>query len=116
MSNPSQLFLFLPAVAALLLGSCSGEEQQASFKVCQSTYALCTTAPCTPVEGDTVSCACEVKTGYSAGQEECQDVKETADIVMAEADHDEVTSRVRAFGAAESSFNPTAPFTTSRGS
>ena len=79
MSNPSQLFLFLPAVAALLLGSCSGEEQQASFKVCQSTYALCTTAPCTPVEGDTVSCACEVKTGYSAGQEECQDVKETAD-------------------------------------
>jgi hypothetical protein len=79
MGNPSQLFLFLPAVAALLLGSCSGEEQQASFRVCQSTYALCTTAPCTPVEGDTVSCACEVKTGYSAGQEECQDVKETAE-------------------------------------
>jgi hypothetical protein len=79
MGNPSQLFILLPALAALLLGSCSSEEQQASFKLCQSTYALCTTAPCTPVAGDSVSCACEVKTGYSAGQEECQDVKETAE-------------------------------------
>ncbi len=29
--------------------------------MCRSTYALCTTAPCTPVEGtkDTVACACK---------------------------------------------------------
>ncbi len=71
---------FLPmCVTALILAGCSGEEQQASFKLCQSTYALCTTAPCTPVEGNTVSCACEVKTGYSAGQEDCQEVKETSE-------------------------------------
>lgn len=49
------------------------------FKLCESTYALCTTAACTPVAGekDTVSCPCEVKTGYSAGQEDCQQVTET---------------------------------------
>jgi hypothetical protein len=47
------------------------------FKLCASTYALCTTAPCTPAPGkeNAVSCACEVKTGYSAGQQDCQ--KET---------------------------------------
>lgn len=78
MRDRSRFFL-LPALAGVLLGACTGEEQQASFKVCESTYALCTAAPCTPVAGkeDTVSCACEVKTGYSAGQEPCQGVKET---------------------------------------
>lgn len=71
---------FFPALLAIALGGCSGEEPQAGFKLCQSTYALCTTAPCTPVggEGETVSCACEVKTGYSAGQAGCQEVKETS--------------------------------------
>ena len=46
----------------------------------QSTYALCTTARCTPVAGtkDTVSCACDVKTGYSAGLEDCAAEKETS--------------------------------------
>jgi hypothetical protein len=54
--------------------------QSADFEVCESTYALCTTAPCTPVAGKegTVSCACDVETGYSAGQEACQGVKETS--------------------------------------
>jgi hypothetical protein len=78
--NRSRLLL-LPALAALLLRGCSGEEQQPNFKLCQSTYALCTTAPCTPVEGKakTVTCACEVKTGYSLGQEDCQKVEDTAE-------------------------------------
>jgi hypothetical protein len=69
----------LPVLTVVLLAGCSGEEQ-ASFKVCESTYALCTGAPCTPVEGreGAVSCACEVKTGYSAGQEPCQEPTETS--------------------------------------
>ena len=52
-----------------------------SFVVCQSTYALCTTAKCIPVPGktDTVSCACDVKSGYSAGQEACQSSKQTSE-------------------------------------
>lgn len=54
----------------MALGGCDAETQ-ADFKVCESTYALCTTAACTPIAGetDTVSCACEVKTGYSAGEQ-----------------------------------------------
>lgn len=70
----------LAVLTAALLAGCSAEEQ-ASFKVCESTYALCTTAPCTPVAGkeDTVTCACEVKTGYSAGQEPCQEPAETSE-------------------------------------
>lgn len=49
------------------------------FTVCQGTYALCTTAHCTaPGQEGVVSCACDVKTGYSAGHESCQDAKKTA--------------------------------------
>ncbi len=48
------------------------------FTVCEGTFALCTTAKCTPVPGreGTVSCGCEVKTGYSAGHESCEKAKE----------------------------------------
>jgi hypothetical protein len=48
------------------------------FTVCKGTFALCTTAKCTPVPGKegTVSCGCEVKTGYSAGHESCEKAKE----------------------------------------
>ena len=48
---------------------------ETDFTVCKSTYALCTTASCVPVAGtkDTVSCSCNVKTGYSVGTESCQD-------------------------------------------
>lgn len=70
--------LFAVALVALA-GSPAKADDQTDFKVCQSTYALCTTAPCTPVAGtkDTVSCACEVKTGYSAGLEDCAAEKDT---------------------------------------
>ncbi len=66
-------------LAALVLFTASGQAHAAGFKLCRSTYALCTSAACTPVPGKegTVSCACEVKTGYSAGQHACQPVKST---------------------------------------
>jgi hypothetical protein len=40
---------------------------------------LCTTAPCQAITGkeDTVSCACEVKTGYSLGMKPCQTAVDT---------------------------------------
>ena len=65
--------LLAPAALASIAGDNSAVAQSADFKLCESTYALCTTAACTPVAGkdDTVSCACDVKTGYSAGQETC---------------------------------------------
>jgi hypothetical protein len=69
----------LVALGGMALGGCDAATQP-DFKVCESTYALCTTAACTPVEGDedTVSCACEVKTGYSAGEEPCSEKAETS--------------------------------------
>jgi hypothetical protein len=69
-------------VVALIAIPVSGgfAADQPDFTLCKSTYALCTTAPYTPVAGqkDTVSCACDVKTGYSAGTEPCQGKVETA--------------------------------------
>jgi hypothetical protein len=69
-------FVFVAALLALPLGGCSGEE----FIVCESTYALCTTASCEPIAGkdDTVSCACDVETGYSLGLKPCTGDVETS--------------------------------------
>jgi len=69
----------LAAFIALPIGGAAADDQP-DFKLCKSIYALCTTAPCTPVAGtkDTVSCACDVKTGYSAGGEACQNETETS--------------------------------------
>jgi hypothetical protein len=67
------LIVSLFAVTCLLT---SGNAMaQTDFKVCESTYALCTSAPCTtvPAKDGTVSCACEVKMGYSVGLEPCQE-------------------------------------------
>lgn len=76
----------LPA-ALLMVTSCvitalsqePAKKASDDFILCKSKYALCTTAKCTPVPGKNgeVSCACDVKTGYSAGQQACQDAKET---------------------------------------
>jgi hypothetical protein len=71
------------AIAALMLAAlvgCSGEDQ-AEFIVCESTYALCTTAQCQPVAGkdDTAACDCDVETGYSAGMKSCEGQVGTAD-------------------------------------
>ena len=40
------------------------------FTVCPGTYALCTTAQCQLINGK-MSCACDVKQGYSAGTNSC---------------------------------------------
>jgi hypothetical protein len=62
------------------MGSAGGRAQSAGFTLCRSTYALCTTAPCRPAGKDgALSCACEVRTGYSAGQESCQDLRKASD-------------------------------------
>ncbi|MFW2571323.1 hypothetical protein [Legionella sp. 29fVS95] len=44
-----------------------------SFNLCKNKYALCTTALCEPIPGrkDFVSCKCDVKEGYSAGEKPC---------------------------------------------
>lgn len=74
------LLLTSAALASLAAGNCA-VAQPADFKLCESTYALCTTAVCTPVAGKegTVSCACDVKTGYSAGQQACESAMETSE-------------------------------------
>ena len=66
--------LSLLACGAMMLGGCA-EETKSDYIVCESTYALCTTASCTPIEEgeDTVFCDCEVKTGYSVGGTPCHD-------------------------------------------
>lgn len=73
-----QSILFLALVT--VLGGCTAENA-AEYIVCESTYALCTTAPCEPIAGQegTVSCACEVKTGYSLGEKPCQAERDTAE-------------------------------------
>ncbi|OJW52512.1 MAG: hypothetical protein BGO67_06110 [Alphaproteobacteria bacterium 41-28] len=47
--------------------------------ICKSQYALCTTAKCSPIPGQTglSLCFCKTETGYSAGEKPCQDVKTT---------------------------------------
>lgn len=56
------------------LGSCSDSNKSTNI-VCESTYALCTTAKCAPIEEGqgTVFCDCEVKTGYSVGGTPCHE-------------------------------------------
>jgi hypothetical protein len=71
------------AVAILVVasGAASGTAfAKSGFTVCKSTYALCTTAACKPIAGDkaNVACACEVRTGYSAGHVPCVEAKTTS--------------------------------------
>jgi len=71
----------LPILGALVLLMATGQAQSADFTLCKGAYALCTSARCTPVPGKegTVSCACEVRTGYSAGRDNCEPSKDTAE-------------------------------------
>ncbi|MGD9657887.1 MAG: hypothetical protein AB7U61_09675 [Methylocystis sp.] len=70
-------YILIALTAITSSGACAGELPD--FKVCQSTYALCTTARCAPVSRakGVLSCACDVKTGYSLGLEACRDPTET---------------------------------------
>ncbi|MEO5560832.1 MAG: hypothetical protein ABIO49_13005 [Dokdonella sp.] len=64
----------------MMLSSATALAQTPAFKVCKSTYALCTTATCSAIAGSSteVSCACDVKTGYSLGAQECTNATEAA--------------------------------------
>lgn len=66
-------------VVAALRGAPPAQAQ--AFKVCKSTFALCTIARCDPIPGNAkeVACHCTVNNGYSAGQEPCQGIKQTAE-------------------------------------
>jgi len=66
--------LSIAVLGGLLLGGCS-EDSKPDYIVCKSTYALCTTAPCTPIEKEegTVFCDCKVETGYSVGTTPCHE-------------------------------------------
>jgi hypothetical protein len=74
----SRLF---PSLGALVFLFASGQAQSADFTLCKGAYALCTSAKCTPVPGKegTVACDCEVRTGYSAGQDNCLPAKNTSE-------------------------------------
>jgi hypothetical protein len=76
MARPGS-FLFVAALVILMLGGCSDGD----FVVCESTYALCTTAQCQPVAGkdDTAACDCDVETGYSLGTTPCEGQVQTAE-------------------------------------
>lgn len=50
-----------------------------AFVACNGTYALCTTAKCTPEidKKGVVFCSCDIKNGYSAATKQCQPMENT---------------------------------------
>ena len=86
----SNVFVALSAVT--ISGASAGEPP--NLKVCQSTYALCTTARCAAVSRakGVLSCACDVKTGYSLGLEACKDPTETNEGVPIKSGYFPVTT------------------------
>src|SRR5271169_4897612 len=82
-----RLILSMVTAATLaLLAGCGGGSgatlvPSPRFIVCKSTYALCTTALCTPIAGAPGfdSCDCNVMTGYSVGLSQCQSVQDTGE-------------------------------------
>jgi hypothetical protein len=77
-----RIAIFLTAGIAIGIASvfCTTALAQ-DFKVCKSTFALCTIAPCDPVPGNDkqVACHCTVNHSYSAGQQQCMGIKDTAE-------------------------------------
>lgn len=81
------LFVVIAALAAVTFGttlavntgSSTTSTGDTNFTLCKSTYALCTTAACTPIAGQSgkLNCPCSVHTGYSAGTKACQPVAHT---------------------------------------
>jgi hypothetical protein len=72
--------IVLPAILTVIVFSTLARAQRPQFTVCKSTYALCTTAKCTTIPGKSdVSCACDVKTGYSLGAHPCEDIQQTSE-------------------------------------
>ena len=69
-------------VTLSVIAFCSlAPSQQPQFTVCKSTYALCTKAKCTHIADNEkeVSCACEVRTGYSLGTQPCESAQQAKD-------------------------------------
>lgn len=64
----------------LIITGFSTSALAADFFICNSKYALCTTAKCTPIAGKEgwASCTCSVMTGYSAGTKPCKKIKDTS--------------------------------------
>lgn len=67
------------SVLVLAVAGCSDDETMTRYLVCESTYALCTTARCAPIEEgeETVFCDCAVKTGFSVGSTPCHEPIDT---------------------------------------
>jgi len=78
---PRTLVVTVVACAIALLAGCSDSSDPSGpqFIVCESTYALCTTAPCTPLADAPgfAACSCSVQTDYSAALDPCQEVQDT---------------------------------------
>jgi hypothetical protein len=70
---------FLIATIFLTISVFSTNARAQEFKICKSKFALCTIARCDPIPGNEnqISCHCTVNTGYSAGQQPCQGVRQT---------------------------------------
>jgi hypothetical protein len=73
MKSMSKLVLTLAILGFATAATAAGPD----FIVCKSTYALCTTAACSPIPGqkDVVSCQCNVENDYSAGLKPCNEKK-----------------------------------------
>jgi len=85
-----RLFLLAPITAFCVLvaaaesmpavkTAAAAQTSPAPYKICKSTYALCTTARCTLIAGEAgaVSCGCTVRTGYSAATTACKAARQT---------------------------------------
>jgi hypothetical protein len=76
----TRIAIVLSIVTAFgMVAALSATARAQDFKVCNSTFALCTIAPCDPIPGNDkqVACHCTVNHNYSASQEPCRGVKET---------------------------------------
>jgi hypothetical protein len=72
-------FFLSIAIASGIASVFSATAWAQDFKVCKSTFALCTIAPCEPISGNDkqVVCHCTVNNSYSAGHEACSALKDT---------------------------------------
>jgi hypothetical protein len=71
--------VLLPALSSLVLLVSADYALAEDYTLCEGLYALCTSAKCSPVEGEegTVACSCEVRDGYSAGRDNCKRTDDT---------------------------------------
>jgi hypothetical protein len=71
--------LWIAGLALITLNCFSATQNSENYAVCRQPYALCTTAPCTPIPGSKNQsiCSCVVKDGASLGQLPCEQRKPT---------------------------------------